>query len=843
MPELQENRLEGISFFALKTLVVNHTRMGDTQEQHRYLHLLQPIRDVETNWDGNIKEHLNEYLNKLKNDRERQVIDDEGDSVRFNFSEAAMLLQGSLYIYAKKVDNLHAAISDVFAHGIGKGKKKKVQIDQADVSEERTPNAMTGKEYVLLDEKEKMMKNLIDTAWLIEQDQKKEKKAPAKVGNKRVDGNRDTLVKLPISFIPTKKCVLSAHHLRFKQNDEFVYINQNDLFCTNMTVFINPAYFGLKNFFTPEYIPYLRDSENKRCAAIGNPYNIVAPQEAYERLCSYDQHENRPEDSFVLNYVASQRRQTLIDFAHDDFGDEYGAVDHEMEDCAPNYDFTNHLPSLVEVDRASQGLPDPIICITQRESGLPVSSMDIRRSTANFHIPMSIGPSIRNASVESLLNVENELMLIDEYSTPQSIRLRSKTTGRTRIKKTHCRSAEKQVQTRNEMIKKRMIEAGKEYEKETANTSNYIAAKLFSRRICKIGAIIDNFNPTLRDRKMQILNRPYYHQELYEKSVMKKRREEQEERRRREEAQKRRNERLERASARSSARPEEPREKRPRRSDSPSFTQENDFGVPVDEVEEYATAVEMSSHSDYDPANLLEREVNAETDANHEDDFYDDPMSDVEIFPDQSDEHVEEDIVRGDVADNVSATFLFGVDTEETRSLSKFVSNDRQFFEFTELEKFFKRVNLDTLTSDRAFIQQLQSFWNSDNETSKEGVKKRLQNWTKHIVQRIEEDTNHNAFEIHNYGGAILRAFGPGTSGIGKTIKFKDIVEKVPRYEASRYLLAVLILANCGNIEIINDDSIKGDGRTIMYETKIKLISLEEHRRVFESEQALISKT
>ncbi|KAI6202744.1 hypothetical protein M3Y94_00476000 [Aphelenchoides besseyi] len=827
--------------------------MGETQEQHRYLHLLQPIRDVETNWDGNIKEHLNEYLNKLKNDRERQVIDDEGDSVRFNFSEAAMLLQGSLYIYAKKVDNLHAAISDVFAHGTGKGKKKKVQIDQADVTEEQTPNALTGKEYLLLDEKEKMMSNLIDTAWLIEQDQKKEKKAPAKVGNKRVDGVRDTLVKLPISFIPTRKCVPSAHHLRFKQNDEFVYINQNDLFCTNvtafaesdgtmMTVFINPAYFGLKNFFTADYIPYLRDSENKRCAAIGHPYNIEAPRDAYDRLCSYDQHESRPEDSFVLNYVASQRRQTLIDFAHDDFGDEYGAVDHEMDDSAPNYYFASHPLSAVEVDRASQGLPEPIICITQRESGLPVSSMDVRRSTANFHIPMSIGPTIRNSSVDSPLNMEIELMLIDEYSTPQNIRLRLKPTAGTKTKKTHCRSAEKQVQTRNEMIKKRMSEAGKEYEKETTNTTNYIAAKLFSRRICKIGSIIDNFNPTLRDRKMQILNRAYYHQELYEKSVIKKRREEQEERKRREEAQKRRNERLERASARSSAHPDEPREKRPRRSNSPSFTQEDDFGAPVDEVEECVTAIEMTSHSDYDPANLLEREVNAETDANYEDDFYDDPMSDVEIFPDQSDDHVEEDIVRGDVVDNVSATFLFGIDTEETRSLSKFVSNDRQFFEFTELEKFFKRVNLDTLTSDRAFIQQLQSFWNSDNETTKEGVKKRLQNWTKHIVQRIEEDTNHNAFEIHTYGGAILRAFGSETSGIGKTIKFKDIVENVPRYEASRYLLAVLILANCGNIEIINDDSVNGDGRTIVYETKIKLLSLEEHRRVFESEQALISK-
>ncbi|KAI6195996.1 Condensin-2 complex subunit H2 [Aphelenchoides besseyi] len=802
----------------------------DDDAHERYLHLLQPIRDVETNWDGNIKEHLNDYLDKLKNDRERQVVDDEGDSVRFNFSEAAMLLQGSLYIYAKKVDNLHAAISDIFAHGVGKGKKKKIQIDQADVSQEQTSNAMTGKEYVLLDEKEKMMSHLIDTAWLIEQDQKKEKKAPAKVGNKRVDGNRDTLVKLPISFIPTRKCVQSAHHLRFKQNDEFVYINQNDLFCANvnayterdnsmMTVFINTAYLECRNIFTADYIPYLRDSDNKRCSFIGPPYNIEAPREAFDRLCSYDQHDNRPEDSFVVNKIASQRRTTLVDFAGDDLGDEYGVVDHEMENSVPNHDFANHLPSAIEVERASQGLTEPIVCITQRESDVPVvSSMDGRCSNANLPIPMSIGRSIRNASVESSLNVESELMLIDEYSTPQNIRLRTKPTAETKTKKTHCRSAEKQVQTRNEMIKKRMTEAGKDYEKETANTANYIAAKLFSRRICKIGSIIDNFNPTLRDMKMQILNRAFYNQEKYEKSVVKKRREEQEERKRQEEAQRRRSQRLERASARRSSRLEEPTEKRPRRSDSPPLTQEDDFGVHVDDVENYEPDVDLAPHADYDPAILLEREVNAETDANHEDNFYDDSMSDVEIFPDQSDEHLEEDIVRGDVDANVSATFLFGVDNEETRSLSKFVSNDRQFFEFTELE----------------------NFWNSDNETSKEGVKKRLQNWTKHIVQRIEEDTNHNAFEIHNYGGAVLRSFGPGTSGIGKKIKFKDLVRNVPRYEASRYLLAVLILANCGNVEIIDDDSVDKEGNMIMNETEIKLISLEEHRKVFESEQALI---
>lgn len=112
----------------------------------RYRHLLQPLRDVQAVWDCNISGHLNDYLEKLRTDREKNIVTEDGETVksvtysnhcykqhaytfRFNFSEAAMLLQGSLFIFAKKVDYLHSEIAELFLNK-GKAAKKRQQGKQ-----------------------------------------------------------------------------------------------------------------------------------------------------------------------------------------------------------------------------------------------------------------------------------------------------------------------------------------------------------------------------------------------------------------------------------------------------------------------------------------------------------------------------------------------------------------------------------------------------------------------------------------------------------------------------------------------------------------------------------------
>lgn len=56
--------------------------MMEDEIGERYRHLLQPLRDVSNNWELSIKMHLDEYLEKLRNDRERNAVRDDGDTIR-----------------------------------------------------------------------------------------------------------------------------------------------------------------------------------------------------------------------------------------------------------------------------------------------------------------------------------------------------------------------------------------------------------------------------------------------------------------------------------------------------------------------------------------------------------------------------------------------------------------------------------------------------------------------------------------------------------------------------------------------------------------------------------------
>jgi hypothetical protein len=54
-------------------------------------------------------------------------------------------------------------------------------------------------------------------------------------------------------------------------------------------------------------------------------------------------------------------------------------------------------------------------------------------------------------------------------------------------------------------------------------------------------------------------------------------------------------------------------------------------------------------------------------------------------------------------------------------------------------------------------------------------------------------------------------------------------------------LLATLILANCGNVKIINKVEDAEENQIVINSTKLELLSLERHHEVFASEQLLIT--
>jgi len=80
--------------------------MMEYDAESRYKSLLQPIRDLASNWDVDIAESLEEYLDDL----ESIQVTLDGGSTHINFAEAALLIQGSTAVYSKKVEYLHGLV-------------------------------------------------------------------------------------------------------------------------------------------------------------------------------------------------------------------------------------------------------------------------------------------------------------------------------------------------------------------------------------------------------------------------------------------------------------------------------------------------------------------------------------------------------------------------------------------------------------------------------------------------------------------------------------------------------------------------------------------------------------
>eukprot|EP01038_Epipyxis_sp_PR26KG_P012255 gene12255-16432_t len=113
----------------------------------RYRTLIQPIRDLAQNWDIDIAEELEGYLEELEslqisiNNHDGHA-DEEGNSnLTLNFAEAALLIQGSTAIYSKKVEYLYQLVLQSLEFITNKNsksksddKKNRKQKDKSDLS-------------------------------------------------------------------------------------------------------------------------------------------------------------------------------------------------------------------------------------------------------------------------------------------------------------------------------------------------------------------------------------------------------------------------------------------------------------------------------------------------------------------------------------------------------------------------------------------------------------------------------------------------------------------------------------------------------------------------------------
>uniref|UniRef100_A0A0R3RVE6 Condensin-2 complex subunit H2 n=1 Tax=Elaeophora elaphi TaxID=1147741 RepID=A0A0R3RVE6_9BILA len=88
----------------------------DDELSTRYAFLLQPIRDLQKNWDIDISHLLEEFVERIRELSDQSGFDDEGTGRedKFNFAEAAILIQGSTMVYGKKVEYVHGLARDFY---------------------------------------------------------------------------------------------------------------------------------------------------------------------------------------------------------------------------------------------------------------------------------------------------------------------------------------------------------------------------------------------------------------------------------------------------------------------------------------------------------------------------------------------------------------------------------------------------------------------------------------------------------------------------------------------------------------------------------------------------------
>ncbi|KAM6095247.1 condensin-2 complex subunit H2 isoform 2-T2 [Chlamydotis macqueenii] len=74
--------------------------------ESRFLHLLQPIRDLTKNWEVDVATQLSEYLEEL----DQICISFDNGKTTMNFMEAALVIQGSACVYSRKVEYLYSLV-------------------------------------------------------------------------------------------------------------------------------------------------------------------------------------------------------------------------------------------------------------------------------------------------------------------------------------------------------------------------------------------------------------------------------------------------------------------------------------------------------------------------------------------------------------------------------------------------------------------------------------------------------------------------------------------------------------------------------------------------------------
>ncbi|XP_063179876.1 condensin-2 complex subunit H2 isoform X1 [Chroicocephalus ridibundus] len=117
--------------------------------ESRFVHLLQPIRDLTKNWEVDVAAQLGEYLEEL----DQICISFDNGKTTMNFIEAALVIQGSACVYSRKVEYLYSLVYQTLDF-ISNKKREKLpsSVGQDDRDADATFGAEEKEEFLSLDD-------------------------------------------------------------------------------------------------------------------------------------------------------------------------------------------------------------------------------------------------------------------------------------------------------------------------------------------------------------------------------------------------------------------------------------------------------------------------------------------------------------------------------------------------------------------------------------------------------------------------------------------------------------------------------------------------------------------
>ncbi|NXW99426.1 CNDH2 protein, partial [Larus smithsonianus] len=117
--------------------------------ESRFLHLLQPIRDLTKNWEVDVAAQLGEYLEEL----DQICISFDNGKTTMNFIEAALVIQGSACVYSRKVEYLYSLVYQTLDF-ISNKKREKLpsSVGKDDRDADATFGAEEKEEFLSLDD-------------------------------------------------------------------------------------------------------------------------------------------------------------------------------------------------------------------------------------------------------------------------------------------------------------------------------------------------------------------------------------------------------------------------------------------------------------------------------------------------------------------------------------------------------------------------------------------------------------------------------------------------------------------------------------------------------------------